>query len=415
VEAPGLVGIALAELPDSGEIDNIVRQALASDRRPEELLALSYVDSRSRNHGMAWSDVFLSRAKEEKWGLESTARVLIALPNSRLTWDRAEAAGGEVRDLYWKKCVPFWIEGDATDVEFAAAQLKSAGRARHAIDMIGHGKYRDIGSDVLENLLRTAAAEPWIGPQAQLNVGMFQHHIAEILKELERRGDLPFETVARLEWAYFPLLEHWPKAPHTLHKLLATSPSFFIDLIKAIYRPAEGSGVKEDLPADSERATNVARQAFSVLQSWRHPPGLAADGTLSAASLQEWIKDAREQSTRVGRSAASDRHIGQILAHVPADADGVWPATCVREVIEASQSRELENGFVIGTQNKRGVTSRGMTDGGTQERGLAANFRKWAKATALEWHRTSAALARIAASYEELSQWHDERAERVQW
>lgn len=415
VGVPGFVGIALAELPDSEEIDNIVTQALASTDRPEELLALSYVESRFRSHGMRWSEGLLGRAKEEKWVIQSIARILVALPNSRSTWDRAEAAGPAVRDLYWKSCNPFWTEGDSADVRFAAMQLKRIGRARHAIDMIGHGKYKDFPSDVLENLLAAAAFEPWLGPHAQLSPGMFQHYVAEILKDLDRRGDLPFEAIARLEWSYFPLLEHWPKAPHTLHKLLARSPPFFMELVKAIYRPAEGSDVKEEPPTDGERAADVARQAFSVLHSWQLPPGLAEDGTLNAAHLQKWVKEAREQSSRLGRSPVADSHIGQILAHVPADPDGIWPATCVREVIEASQSREMESGFVVGAQNKRGVTSRGMTDGGAQERELAASYRRWAKATALEWHRTSAALARIAASYDELSQWHDERAERIDW
>jgi transcriptional regulator with XRE-family HTH domain len=415
VEAPGLVGVALAELPQSDEVGNIIRQALVSDRRSEQLVGQCYVDTQSRSHGQAWSDGFLSRAKGEEWGLEAMVRTLVSLPNSRITWERAEVAGDDTRDLYWKECNPFWTEGDIADVQFAAAQLKNAGRARHAIDMIGHGHYRAIASDVLEDLLATAAAEPWLGPQAKLNVGMFQHYIAEILKELEGRGDLSFEKIARLEWAYFPLLEHWPKAPRTLHKLLATSPSFFMDLIKAIYRPADGSGVQEDVPTDAERATNVARQAFSVLQSWRHPPGLLADGTLEAKELQGWISVAREQAALVGRAAVVESHIGQVLAHAPADPDGIWPATCVREVIESSHSRELENGLVIGAQNKRGVTTRGMTDGGSQERDLAANYRRWAKTTALEWHRTSAALARIAGSYDELGQWHDHRAERVEW
>lgn len=415
VEAPGLIGAALAKLGDHENIDQLVRQALGSAHRREELVGLSYVEAKVRRGGDQWSDAFLSRARNEMWGLQPTVSILVALPNSRPTWDRAQAAGDDVRDRYWKRCVPFWTEGDTADLQFAAMQLKNAGRARHAIDMLGHGKYREIPSEVLENLLATAAIEPWIGAEAQLNVGMFQHYVAEILKELDRRGDLPFETVARLEWAYFPLLEHWPKAPQTLHRLLATSPAFFIELIKAIYRPAGGSSAQADQPADNERTTHVARQAFSVLQTWRHLPGVSADGTLDASSLQQWIEEARAEARREGRSAAGDSHIGQVLAHAPPDLDGIWPARCVRDVVEACQSRELENGFVIGAQNKRGVTSRGMTDGGSQERALAADYRKWAKETALEWHRSSAALGRIAASYEELSQWHDQRAERVEW
>jgi transcriptional regulator with XRE-family HTH domain len=414
-QVPAFVGASLADLPDAAEIDQILKRALESAIRTEELLALGFVDVKFRKNGRSWGAAFLARSHAEGWIPEVTARALVAFPNSRWTWDQAEAGGDAVRDLYWKKCQPFWADGDINDIQFAALQLMNAGRARHAIDVIGHGKYKEIPSDVLESILAVAAGEHWTGREAHLNLGMFQHYVAEILKELDRRNDLPFESVARLEWAYFPLLEHWPKAPNTLHKFLAKSPEFFVDLIKAIYRPAEGSGVKEEPAADRERASGIARQAFSVLLSWRHPPGLTEGGAFDPASLQQWTREARDQCARAGRSSAGDNHIGQILAYAPADPDGIWPAECVREVIEISQSRDLENGFVMGAQNKRGVTSRGMTDGGSQERDLTTDYRKWAKATALEWHRTSAALERIASAYEELGQWHDQRAERVEW
>jgi hypothetical protein len=69
----------------------------------------------------------------------------------------------------------------------------------------------------------------------------------------------------------------------------------------------------------------------------------------------------------------------------------------------------------IGIQNNRGVTSRGLLDGGVQERSIAQNYRKWAKATELEWPLTSAFLERMARNFEEQGRWHDQTSERTDW
>lgn len=66
-------------------------------------------------------------------------------------------------------------------------------------------------------------------------------------------------------------------------------------------------------------------------------------------------------------------------------------------------------------QSAGGVTTRLPSDGGAQERDLVERYRGFAKATALEWPRTSATLECIARSYEEDARWHDENAERLDW
>jgi hypothetical protein len=104
-----------------------------------------------------------------------------------------------------------------------------------------------------------------------------------------------------------------------------------------------------------------------------------------------------------------------MLAWAPGDADGTWPCEPVRDVIEVTRSRDLETGLYIGVKNKRGVTSRGMLDGGDQERDLARRYREHSEAARFEWPRTSAVLDRIADSYEAEAKEHDDDVERRQW
>ena len=104
-----------------------------------------------------------------------------------------------------------------------------------------------------------------------------------------------------------------------------------------------------------------------------------------------------------------------MLAAAPADQNGVWPIAAVRDVIEITRSRDLETGLIIGVDNGRGITWRGVFDGGVQERESAQHYRKCAEATALEWPRTSAVLDRLARNYEEEGRSNDEEAQQNEW
>jgi len=62
----------------------------------------------------------------------------------------------------------------------------------------------------------------------------------------------------------------------------------------------------------------------------------------------------------------------------------------------------MRNGFIVGTtHNKRGVTSRGMWDGGAQERDLADHYRSFADKLHLSQPNIANLLEQIARSYEQ--------------
>jgi hypothetical protein len=117
----------------------------------------------------------------------------------------------------------------------------------------------------------------------------------------------------------------------------------------------------------------------------------------------------------VGRAAIGDEVIGHVLAHSPTDEDGAWPRVPVRELIEFTRSKDLESGIQVGVYNKRGVTTRLPTDGGTLERDEAKRYRNWSEKTRLEFPRTSAMLSGIAESYELDAKRQDDRADIQQW
>ena len=106
-----------------------------------------------------------------------------------------------------------------------------------------------------------------------------------------------------------------------------------------------------------------------------------------------------------------DSHIGQVLAGSAPGVDGAWPAEPVRDLLERLGSSEIEEGLQIGKYNLRGVTSRGVYDGGVQERHLAQQYKTWSTQTAGRWPRTSRVLQEMALTYEREAERNDMRAQ----
>ncbi len=127
--------------------------------------------------------------------------------------------------------------------------------------------------------------------------------------------------------------------------------------------------------------------------------------------MQEWVKQARLQLSDLDRADIGDELIGQTFAQAPVDADGIWPPVPVRDLIESIGSRNLENGAITGRLNSRGVTWRGVYDGGSQERTLAEQYKQWSLEVQVHWPRTARILRAIAESYERDAVREDERAQ----
>lgn len=147
---------------------------------------------------------------------------------------------------------------------------------------------------------------------------------------------------------------------------------------------------------DAER--NQAAIAFRVLNSWKSLPA-TSNGVVDDAELAKWVATALDFAKQQGQAAIGAQKIGEVLSHGPDGTDGAWPHETVREIIERVENPEVEKGFEIGRYNSRGVVSRGLTDGGSQERALADGYRASADLVADRWPRTAAMLRRLESTY----------------
>jgi hypothetical protein len=120
---------------------------------------------------------------------------------------------------------------------------------------------------------------------------------------------------------------------------------------------------------------------------------------------------ARALAEKKDRAEIADEFIGQLLAHSKPDAaSGAWPQPPVANLLDELRADGLERGLEIERFNMRGVHSRGIGEGGRQERDLAATYRRWAEQTASS--RTAEMLERIAEEWDMHARQQDIAAEQ---
>jgi excisionase family DNA binding protein len=342
---------------------------------------------------------------------EARARVLLAVPPAREFWDELErSTNPEDLENYWQNS-PIEVV-PVEDSEEAIAQLSARGRAWSALAVASfaldqaqdasHKSAEPLPVTTVVGLLDTTLKQrPSDGEIGQ----MTSYYVGELLDFLVAHPDVDDSVVAGYEFNFFRLLEH-SREPAALTRSLAIDPEVFVDLVKLAFRA-------EDEPKRNSPATNsdVARHSYTVLNGWNGYPGRTPDDQIDPQLLERWVTQARLLLSGSGRADIGDEVIGESFAYSPVGEDGIWPAEPVRELIERIGSQELENGFFIGRLNSRGVTTRGVYDGGRQERVLAALYRDWSTATASTWPRTARLLRAVSDSYERDARREDAKAE----
>lgn len=407
VRLPGLVGQAAADALPEEEVSNILVDGLKSDSGADRNLAQSLTYAMQRKLGSNWTDRMIARLTNEGLQAQQLANFFASLPTDSAHFSRVAAAGESVELAYWKQVRTTWVDESVDTIIFALDKLLEVERGYAAVELAGQ-QHAEIPADVLIRVLDGAVN----ANDRDDDPGMFGYYVEQVFKALDKAGTSD-EEFGRLEWIYLQVLDDsQERAPKALYRSLATIPDFFAEIVVALYKRDDGA--QEEPSSDEKRSATVATQAFHLLQAWKTPPGLV-DGKIDPITLRTWVEAARESCRKHGRLKSGERHIGQVLAFSPLGEDGLWPAEGVRDIIDEFGSVDIGRGFFLGVVNSRGVTSRMPTDGGLQERDLAAQYRTWAKSIELEWPRTAGELLDIARSYDHDAKRHDDDAEAGQW
>jgi hypothetical protein len=354
-------------------------------------------------------EALIERVRTVSWTPEAKVQTLLSYRATENLWHSLPAAGSEVDDAYWR-AIRWWdVRGNAKQVSAAIPRLLSVGRARVALRAIA-GCQEPISSNLIIEVLENVVKQSDDESVDRNDRTHFQYSVEQAFGRLDKAGDISDDVMTGLEWQYLQALDDSRRPPIKLHRRMALDPDFFVQVIRAIYRPEEGFSPEEPPPENMQSAVSIASQAYRLLGSWDVVPG-AEGQTVDGEKLSVWVKQAREACAAIGRGRVGDDAIGKVLAHSPHDPDGTWPIREVRDVIETIPVSAISSGIHSGLINKQGATMRAYLEGGVLEERKAEQYRGWARAISSKWPRTASILMGIALDYERDARRENEEAQ----
>jgi hypothetical protein len=322
----------------------------------------------------------------ETGGADVLSALLLASPFESSTWAFVDALPAETRADYWRDVTPGAFLGEDEEMRYVVDRFIDAGRHRTAFHALQFHPER-VGSDQLVAILEgiRGGAEP--------NGGALDGwRIKKALECLANDASFPRRQLAVLEFHYFDALRHdHQRRARTLSAEMSADPALFMEVVMLAV---------PEKPDEMHASTRT--HAWSVLHNSRGMPGMKADGTVDHRVFFDWVNGVRAIAKEHDRADAAGSMIGTLLTKCPTE-----PGTAVRRLLEDPDSERVRNGFVIGVLNNRGVHSRAVGAGGSQERSLAEQFRDSASRMAGAFPRTAETLDAIARSYDRDAKWHD--------
>ena len=335
---------------------------------------------------------------------DQIVRLIRCAPFRQDTWRHLDQYDKEVRRRYWLEVFPHWARHRESELIEIIDRLLEVERPRAAF----HAVQWDLSKIETSKLKRLLFAVATMNQEPPDHYLPEDYQISKALSVLDGRSGVSREEMAQLEYLYIDALDHSEHGIPNLERMVAESPVLFVQLLAQCFR-RQGGG--QDPPEwridDPDHRQRLAIAARSVFDRIRRLPGAAPEGEINTENLFAWVTEVRRLCAEHGRVEIGDEYIGQFLSGAPADESGSWPCLPVCEVMQRIYTKHVEIGFSVGVQNRRGVSTRGMNEGGSQERTLASKYREWAKQHAFDYPYVSRVLEVVAADYEHEANWHD--------
>ena len=381
------VGLALGNIATDEHDSFILPKFLVYCEKPMESVAAGYVWSRFAKYGWPWID----KLKVNNWADDQKAALLTLLPFSRETWQRVDKLLKYKEVLYWKNIgpAPCPLKEELPE---AVERLLDHGRARAAIQCLywmAHEKMAFHISLVYRALMENLKSE-------ESADSMDQNACMELIKLLQNNPEVGNDILSAIEWHYLSLLDsHFGLAPKTLERCLAEDPNFFCNIIRVTFR-SKTEGKPSEEPSEEQK--RIVTNAFDLLQKWHTPPGTNPDGSFDEATLKRWLEEVKCICEASGHLRIALNQIGKVLAHSPADPNGLWIHKGAADVLDEKDHDVMRTAFWVELSNQRGVFT---WTAGEAEQALAADFYRKADAVEKEGYVQLAASMRVlAASYE---------------
>lgn len=280
--------------------------------------------------------------------------------------------------------------------------MLDAGRPHAAIDCLYcqlHKTKTFDAAQAVRALLEALSVEEVVG-----NLG--QHHITDLITNLQQDDTVSEQDMTSIEWAYLRLLQGDDNvAPKLLMSKLATEPEFFCEAIRLIYKSRKQDGQPNETEGVDESRKRIAENAWHLLYEWNKPPGSGVDQDFDGKAFATWLERVQQISKETGHFEVSMIKVGEVLYYTPQDPDGLWINREVAECLDARGAEDMRSGFSTQIFNARGVHWVDPT--GAPERELGNQWRARAEVVEAE------GLARFADTLREAAASFESEAERI--
>ena len=399
-QSPNIAGVVLAGLPLANDlVSDLLRECAG---KCDEPTIARFVEAYVSKCDAGWQKVILGSAAFATWPTAAKAAFCQGLPLTQTTWTGViEPLGSEMEVRYWKSIFIYALQPG--NVQYAIAKLFEVERFA-AVLKVGGEYARQLTAEeamaILERL-STPLLEGRIGPDS-----MKSYDVERLFDRLYTGVDLVENKVARLEVTYFPLRKYQHE-PRFIHRFLEQSPEFFAELVVASHQ-GEPSESEEAATANDGDRRQVAGE---ILLSWTNAPKPPNPEFFSCGKrLAAWVSEAREKCALAGNGGIANYHVAAVLSRAPVDADGIWPHSAVRQIIEDLASDELDDGIRQSRVNSLGWQSR--NEGSHAERAIAAKYRDGERQLGIGWPRTSRLLGRLKGDFEDWARYWDRDDEK---
>lgn len=290
----------------------------------------------------------------------------------------------EHEELYWNKAFVINVGEDV--YRYVVEHLKKVNRYDDTVELLYNLIHRDIE----------------INPQIVLDSimdfppnGLERQHTAYIIVQLNKWLEKNYENhnkVAEAELKCIKLFENYCDEPEVLFEVIASCPELFVDILTAMYRPANAE--KKEYTDDEKQ---VAGNCFTILNSFKHLPGLHSDG-FQVNEFMQWFDKVKELAISNDRYDVAMIHVGHILFYTPEDESGLFINKTIAELLHKEPNNSIREGYEIEAFNSIGVHYIDPT--GNDEFQLEEIYNKRAdEVDDMGYFRFAEALRRIAFSH----------------
>lgn len=360
-------------------------------------------------YGAGWTDAVLQVAEARGWQPVARAMIFLNYLDSFQLFEKVSSLGKEAEDIFWSKR-HVNLEGSSGKlVTFMALRMIQAGRA---IDLLSRSNFRTVRTRALLHIVRTATVE-FHSSRGARDLTMLDYYFGCALDELKKRPAAK-KHLAELEYPLFELLHaNHPERVFELHRELASKPQTFMLFMRRLYFP---KGTPRPEVLDTQTQVN-GRIAYSILSSWRMPPGVSFDG-VSVPVLRDWLAAVRASAASEGLVEATENEIGRMLRHMPPNrGDKRWPSDELAEVLEELDSERIVRGIVHEVHNAADVTTRDVLETGDPERLIATGWLAAKQRLPLRYRRARQLCDWLAESFSSFAKLSDKHTDllRVEW